>query len=122
MEGASTIHILTHYRHHTAEGKGARESLELSLTHTGRPLLVSTLVLMAGFSTLTFGTFLPNVYFGLLTTVVLGLALLANFFLLPAAILLLEDRTPGPGRRERETSTAPHREEELLPASLPGPT
>jgi hypothetical protein len=88
----NTIHILTHYRQHQVEGASGRQSFEQLLTHTGPAMIATTIILVLGFSTLAFGTFVPNVYFGLLTAVILGFGLVADIVLLPAVLLLLERR------------------------------
>jgi predicted RND superfamily exporter protein len=49
-------------------------------------------VLVAGFGTLAFGTFIPNVYFGMLTAIILGVGYLTDMVLLPAILLIRADR------------------------------
>jgi predicted RND superfamily exporter protein len=96
-----TIHILTNYRHHRQDGADATEALAMTLTHTAPALVVTTLVLVAAFGTLAFGTLVPNVYFGIMTAVILMAALVTDFTFLPA-ILLARDGVPA---TERPTIT-----------------
>lgn len=91
----NTIHILTHYQAHKEEGIDGKTSFAQLLTHTGPAMIATTIILVLGFSTLIFGTFVPNMYFGLLTTIILGFGLIADIVLLPAVLLLLE-RKPKP--------------------------
>jgi len=90
-----TIHILTHFNLHRADGMTTRESLERLMAHSGPAMISTTLILITGFSTLAFGDFIPNVYFGLLTAIILGLGLATDFLLLPAILLIaLRDKEP----------------------------
>lgn len=57
--------------------------------HAGPAMVSTTLILIAGFATLAFGNFMPNVYFGIMTASILGIAMLADFVLLPAILLIL---------------------------------
>jgi len=45
-------------------------------------------VLIAAFGTLAFATFIPNVYFGIMTATILAAALLTDFTFLPAILML----------------------------------
>ncbi|MCP4664070.1 MAG: hypothetical protein GY856_52470 [bacterium] len=51
-----------------------------------RPL-VTTLVLVAGFGTFAFASYMPNVNIGILTALILSTALLTDLLLLPALLL-----------------------------------
>lgn len=88
----NTIHIVTSYQQHTQEGHSGRDSFERLLTHTGPAMITTAVVLVVGFSTLAFGSFIPNVYFGILSAVILGFGLIADIVLLPAVLLALESR------------------------------
>lgn len=86
----NTIHIVTSYQLHKSEGKTGRDAFERLLTHTGPAMISTTVILVLGFSTLAFGTFVPNVYFGLLSAIILGFGLVTDIVLLPAVLLTLE--------------------------------
>jgi predicted RND superfamily exporter protein len=85
----NTIHILTNFRRHVAEGEAPRVALARLFAHAGPAMLLTTSVLVLGFSTLALGDFMPNVYFGVLTSSILTIALLTDFVLLPAILLTL---------------------------------
>jgi predicted RND superfamily exporter protein len=90
-----TIHILTHFNKHLDEGMSTRESLERLMAHSGPAMISTTLILVTGFSTLAFGDFVPNIYFGLLTAIILTLGLATDFLLLPAILLIaVRDKVP----------------------------
>jgi predicted RND superfamily exporter protein len=88
----NTIHIVTNYTKHVAEGSSGREALERLFAHAGPAMVITTVILLLGFSTLAFGTFQPNIYFGVLSAIVLFVGLIADFVLLPALLLIAERR------------------------------
>lgn len=99
----NTIHIISNYNRHIAEGSSGREALERLFAHAGPAMVSTTLILIAGFATLAFGNFMPNVYFGIMTASILGIAMLADFVLLPAILLILV-RNKATARTERPVS------------------
>ena len=113
-----TIHILSSYNQNRQEGRDPEEALAQVLTHTGPALLVTTLLLVAAFGVFAFGTFIPNVYFGVMTATVLTSALVTDLTFLPALLLLRADtqkqnsaattlKGNGPARTEADDAIAP---------------
>lgn len=94
----NTIHIITNYNRHVAEGSTPRMALAQLIAHAGPAMMTTTLVLVAGFSTLAFGTFIPNVYFGLLTAIILTMGFVTDLVLLPAILLMRADRNDSASR------------------------
>lgn len=87
-----TIHFMTRLREHAREGRSLERSLSGTILEIGRPVLVTSLVLAAGFAVLGLGSYTPNVNFGLLSAAVMGLALLGDLVFLPAALLVVGAR------------------------------
>ena len=91
----NTIHIISNFNRHIAEGGSGRAALEQLFAHAGPAMVSTTLILIAGFTTLAFGNFIPNVYFGIMTAAILGIAMIADFVLLPALLLIVaRDKAP----------------------------
>ncbi len=86
-----TVHYLVRVRRNLDAGS-LEETVARSLRQTGRPIMITTLVLALGYATLGLGTFAPNVAFGLVSAVVITLALVADLVILPAALLVLRPR------------------------------
>jgi predicted RND superfamily exporter protein len=84
-----TIHMLANYQRYRAEGVAPGEALKRTLEVTGVALVSTTLILVLGFGTFAFGTFMPNVFFGILTAVVLFAGLVVDIVFLPALLLVL---------------------------------
>ena len=83
-----TMHFIHHFRRHFNQNGDARESVRLTLLGAGRAMLITSLVLAGGFLTLTVAE-LPNLSrFGILLAITLMLALMADFILAPALMVL----------------------------------
>jgi len=89
-----TVHYMTKYRRaRTEKGYNAEQAVRYAFTSVGRALLVTSIVLIAGFMVLAFSDFKLNSGMGLLTALVIGLALLADFLLLPSLLMKIEERS-----------------------------
>ncbi len=79
-----TIHYLTRYfkEKKISPSKANRETI----TNTGQAMLTSSVVLALGFGIGIFGSFLPTMYFALLTALTMVSAALCDLLVLPACI------------------------------------
>lgn len=83
-----TIHFLTKYlRARRERGLDRPGAVRHAFRTVGPAIVSTTLILIAGFLVLGLSTFRINFELGLLTAIALVLALLADFFLLPALLL-----------------------------------
>ncbi len=88
-----TVHFLSKYQRARMElGKSAEEAVRYAFHTVGRALLITTAVLVLGFATLTFSGFKINSDMGLLTGMAISLALVLDFFFLPALLIALDKR------------------------------
>lgn len=85
-----TVHFLSKYRHARADGSNAEDSVRYAFASVGRALWVTTLVLSVGFSMLTFSSFALNADMGLLTGIIIVVALAVDFLFLPAFLLFFD--------------------------------
>ena len=84
-----SLHFLLRYRKELGSGHNRVEAIKATIMHTGSALLITTSVLVVGFSVLLLSAFLPTYQFGLLSAGMIGTALLCDLTLLPALCLLL---------------------------------
>ena len=84
-----SLHFLLRYRRELANGLSRLEAIKSTIIHTGSALLITTSVLVAGFSILLFSAFLPTYQFGLLSAAMIITALICDLTLLPALCLIL---------------------------------
>ncbi len=84
-----TVHFLNGFRRYHTQGLDAKEAVRRTLRTSGRSMLITTVVLALGFFMFTFASMLNIQRFGYLTGLTLILALLADFFSVPALMILL---------------------------------
>jgi len=86
----ATIHFFQHYMVKLRSGSNLEESLSYSLIITGRAIVVSTIVIFAGFVTFSFSSFPPIQHFGFYTSIAMLFSLLGTVLFVPACLWLLE--------------------------------
>ena len=79
-------------------GRECSATLVATTTGIGRALVISSLVLAVGFWVGALGSFLPTIYFSLLTGITMLSALVCDLLVLPASMLLWDRVQPGGGR------------------------
>ena len=82
------IHYLHRYRIEVGERGDAQASVQACHASIGRALYLTGISIIIGFSVLVFSNFVPTIMFGLLVSVAMGLALIANLSLLPSMLVL----------------------------------
>ena len=90
-----SLHFLLRYRKELNSGFNRINAIKSTIINTGSALLVTTSVLVSGFSVLLLSAFLPTYQFGLLSAGMIGTALLCDLTLLPALCLIL----PNPNKK-----------------------
>ncbi len=90
-----TVHFLSKYRRARHElGKTPEEAVRYSFHTVGTALFLTSVILVCGFFVLTFSGFQMNVHLGLMTTIAILCALVADFLFLPT--LLMRSSNPSP--------------------------
>jgi predicted RND superfamily exporter protein len=91
-----TVHFMSKYlRARRERGLSSEEAVRYAINVVGRALLVTSVVLIAGFLVLAFSNFQLNSYMGVMVALVIALALAAVFFFLPPLLMAL-DKYIGP--------------------------
>ena len=92
-----TVHFLSKYRRARRElGCASADAVRVAFRTVGRALLTTSLVLVAGFVVVSLSSFELNAGMGKLTALVIVLALVADFFLLPPLLMKVDaDRGSG---------------------------
>jgi predicted RND superfamily exporter protein len=89
----ATMHFLSKYQRAIREKNlGEEDAVRYAFSTVGVALMVTAVVLIAGFAVLTFSTFRLNANMGQLTAIAIAAALFADFLLLPALLLTLDRR------------------------------
>jgi len=91
-----TIHFMTKYlRARREEGLEPEAAVRYAFHNVGPALVVTTLILVAGFSILAQSAFLPNSGMSILTAITVSVALVIDLLLLPAMLLKLDSGKRG---------------------------
>ena len=94
-----TVHFLSKYvRARDERGLSAENSIRYAFENVGMAIVVNTIILSIGFFVMTVSAFKPNFDMGLMTVIAIVFALILDFLLLPALLLL--------GKRGREGDAA----------------
>jgi predicted RND superfamily exporter protein len=87
----NTVHFLSKYlRAKRENGLGSADAIRYAFHTVGNALVITTSTLVIGFLTLATSSFRLNADMGLLTAVVIAVALVAVFLLLPPLLLTIE--------------------------------
>jgi len=87
-----TIYFLANYNRLTRSGISSYDAVFDIFQNTGSALIWTTVTLVVGFGCFLFGSFIPNVHFGVMTAIILGFALILDLVLTPAILLLKDNR------------------------------
>ena len=84
-----TIHFMHNFRRYYEQTGNPRLAVYKTLHTTGRAMLVTTVVLSTGFAIFAFATMNNLISFGILTSFTILMALVADYFLAPALMVLV---------------------------------
>lgn len=87
-----TVHFLSKYRHARLEGGDAEQAVRYAFSSVGRALWITTLVLVMGFAVLSMSSFALNADMGLLTGIIILVALAVDFLFLPAFLMVFDKK------------------------------
>ena len=90
-----TIHYVARYCQEVRAGRSPEEAVRRTTEHTGRAIIVTSIVLLCGFGVLYTSQFPPNQSFAVLASGVIGAAVFADLWMLPGLLLWLRPRVPG---------------------------
>ena len=89
-----TVHLLTKYLRGRREKQlNTEDSIRYSFNTVGKAIAINTLILTAGFSILAMSSFKVNEETGILTATAVVAAIILDFLLLPALLLVLDKKS-----------------------------
>jgi len=100
----NAIHLVTRYRHEFLAHRDYEQALYASMKDVGRALFIGSVVLVLGFLVFLMSAMDSQATFGVLLATTIIIALMANFFLMPALVLTFEPFGPAskaPGTEQR---------------------
>ena len=81
-----TIHFLVKYKEARLKGYNLHNSLTYVMQYAGSAIIFTTIILSSAFMIFSFSQFLPNVNFGIVTTIALVIAVIVDLIMLPAIL------------------------------------
>lgn len=85
-----TVHFLSKYQQARTRGKSAEDAVRYAFTLVGRALCITTAVLSIGFGVLAMSSFALNAHMGLLTAIIIVVALAIDLLFLPAFLIIFD--------------------------------
>ena len=87
------IHVMSRYLLAKQQGSTTKHAIQRAMNESGRAVVFSSMVLVFGFSVLTFASFTAVIYVGLFGSIIMSLALLGDLIFLPAILYLVDKST-----------------------------
>ena len=88
-----TVHFLSKYiRARKEQGLHAEDAIKYAFQQVGPAITVTTIVLVGGFGSLAMSPFLANSNMGIIIAFIICAALVYDFFLLPALLLIIDKK------------------------------
>jgi predicted RND superfamily exporter protein len=84
-----TIHFISKLRIQLAKGRSLPYAVKRSFIGAGKAIIITSIILCGGFITLSLSSFLGTFYIGVLISLTLLFAVLADLFVLPWLVLML---------------------------------
>ena len=84
-----TIHFISRLKIELGYGKSLIYAFKRTYFETGKPIILTTFILMGGFISLMVSDFQSTFYFGFLICITIIIAVIADFFLLPVLLFWL---------------------------------
>jgi len=84
-----TIHFISRLKIEMGYGKSLMYAFKRTYFETGKPILLTTFILMGGFISLMISDFQSTFYFGFLICITIIIAVLADIFLLPVLLFAI---------------------------------
>ncbi|HAS6105439.1 TPA: MMPL family transporter [Vibrio vulnificus] len=101
------VHFLAKYQHARKAGQNAEQAVRYAFHTVGRALWITTVVLVAGFSVLAMSQFRLNSDMGQLSAIVIFVALVIDFVLLPSLLMRFDTAEYAQLDTTQEPNTTP---------------
>ncbi len=101
------VHFLAKYQHARKVGQNAEQAVRYAFHTVGRALWITTVVLVAGFSVLALSQFRLNSDMGQLSAIVIFVALVIDFVLLPSLLMRFDTTEYAQLDTTQEPNTTP---------------
>ena len=97
-----TIHFISRFKIELGYGKSLMYAFKRTYFETGKPIILTTFILVGGFMSLMTSDFQSTFYFGFLICITIIVALIAELFLLPILLMMIL----GSGKKDKTTENS----------------
>ncbi|MEA2049864.1 MAG: efflux RND transporter permease subunit [Campylobacterota bacterium] len=84
-----TIHYIYRFKEELEKNNNKKDAMYNAHKSIGTAMFYTSTIIMIGFSILVLSSYIPTIYFGLLTMIAMFMAIVADLLLLPVLLLLL---------------------------------
>jgi len=109
-----SIHYLARFRLEYLKGKPMHLALRETTVKTGRAIIITSMILIAGFGTLISSSFTSTTMMGLLVCTTIGAALIADLLLLPSLFYLINPKLSIRENGKKDLTEDQHEPREVL--------
>lgn len=93
------IHLMSRYLLMRKRGYGVHESIQYAMHTSGRAVMLTSLILVSGFSVMLLGSFVSYIYVGLFSAMIMSFALVGDLIFMPAMLYVVD------GKNETQNET-----------------
>lgn len=102
-----SIHLMSRYLLQRKKGEAVLPAISAALATTGKAVILTSIILVCGFSVMLLGSFVSYIYVGLFSAMIMSFALIGDLFFMPA-LLLIFDRKALQSRSNKHQQEASH--------------
>lgn len=99
-----TIHFISRLKIELGYGKSLMYAFKRTYFETGKPIVLTTFILMGGFMSLMISDFQSTFYFGFLICITIIIAVMADIFLLPVLLFMILGNKKEKGKKKIDVS------------------
>lgn len=85
-----SIHMMSRYLLKRSRGLAVFDAVDAALQSSGRAVILTSVILVTGFSVMLMGSFVSYIYVGLFSAMIMLLALIGDLVFMPAVIFLVD--------------------------------
>lgn len=85
-----SIHLMSRYLLMRKRGNSVHASIQYAMHTSGRAVLLTSIILVSGFSVMLLGSFVSYIYVGLFSAMIMTFALIGDLFFMPAMLYVLD--------------------------------
>ena len=95
-----SIHLMSRYLLMRKRGSSVHDAIQYAMHTSGRAVMLTSLILVSGFSVMLLGSFVSYIYVGLFSAMIMSFALVGDLIFMPAILYVLD----GNNEKEKQES------------------